>query len=61
MTPRGLEQAALNRRQVTGLPWGRSQAAWVISMSFRFVMGQLPKLKLYKPDKKRKVQEEIPW
>lgn len=56
MTAKALTRAALQSRQVTGLPWGRSPAAFVMSMQFRFVVSMLPKMQVYKP-KKTKIGE----
>lgn len=51
MNTKALISAAENRKHVTGLPWGRSPAAFVLSMQFRFVMAYLPKMRVYKPKK----------
>jgi hypothetical protein len=53
MKPNALLKAATDCKQVDGLPWGRSPAAFVVSMQFRYVMGQLNNLTVYKPKKKK--------
>ena len=52
MTAKTLLKAALDQKHVAGLPWGHSPAAFVISMQFRYIMGLLPSLKIYKPKRK---------
>ena len=44
-----LLKASLDGRQVQGLPWGRSPAAFVVSMQFRLVARWLPALTIYTP------------
>ncbi len=59
MTSKALIMAALRRQCVTGFiatGTDRMPAAFVVSMQFRIVMHALPRMKIYKPKKRKS-----PW